>query len=166
MPTPVRWLTRGMQYLGALAAAARHSPHNLLTISSAPLPDAHAPLSISICLNAPEGHRRGAYTAHTNGTASHEAPARAYTHKHTHKHTQTHTNTHGIYPLRRAEHTRHSTPLGGRSKEACGEYLFKGLYRAEYRGGDGGGGFHLLDQACTVRTYEPTCSPAHSLTSY
>ena len=89
------------------------------------------------------------------GRPSNEAPSRAYTHKHT-------------------KHTRQSTPLGGRSKEACGEYLFKGLYRPEYRGGDGGGGFHLLDQACTMRTYKLTCyqltffayfgRPAHSPT--
>ena len=31
-------------------------------------------------------------------------------------------------------------------QEACGEYMFRGLYRPEYRGGEGGGGFHLLDQ--------------------
>ena len=36
-------------------------------------------------------------------------------------------------------------PLG-RSKEACGEFMFKGLVMPEFRGGEGGGGFHLLDQ--------------------
>lgn len=34
----------------------------------------------------------------------------------------------------------------GRSKEACGEYLFKALWRPEYRGGEGGGGFHLVGE--------------------
>ena len=51
--------------------------------------------------------------------------------------------------------------LLGRSKEACGEYMFKGLYRPEYRGGDGGGGFHLLDQACEVHARHvcTACAP-------
>ena len=47
--------------------------------------------------------------------------------------------------------------FGGRSKEACGEYMFKGLYRPEYRGGDGGGGFHLLDQACDLLCILTSC---------